>query len=150
VWPVGQSDGQPVRAAIGWALPELRLPRDTALFTNSRTYGVALAPWRKAFEKLFNDRAPLLVKQRKNGQNIDSSDIRERFDENEAFIKHEARPIVQAFITASDVYQKCLVEAAKSDAGFKTQATKLVEANQQDKERVGKAFNALVKSMGGA
>jgi len=62
----------------------------------------------------------------------------------------QLRQDVQAFITASDVYQKCLVEAAKSDAGFKTQATKLVEANQQDKERVGKAFNALVKSMGGA
>lgn len=62
----------------------------------------------------------------------------------------QLRQDVQAFITASDIYQKCLVDAAKSDAGFKTQATKLVEANQQDKERVGRAFNALVKSMGGA
>jgi hypothetical protein len=62
----------------------------------------------------------------------------------------QLRQDVQAFLTASDVYQKCLVEAAKADVGFKSQATKLVEANQQDKERVGKAFNALVKSMGGA
>jgi len=62
----------------------------------------------------------------------------------------QLRQDVQAFITASDVYQKCLVDAAKTDVGFKSQATKLVDANQQDKERVGKAFNALVKSMGGA
>lgn len=62
----------------------------------------------------------------------------------------QLRQDVQAFITASDVYQKCLVDAAKTDAGFKVQATKLVEANQQDKERVGKAFNAIVKSLGGA
>jgi hypothetical protein len=62
----------------------------------------------------------------------------------------QLRQDVQAFITASDVYQKCLVDAAKADAAFKAQATKLVEANQQDKERVGKAFNALVKSVGGA
>jgi hypothetical protein len=61
----------------------------------------------------------------------------------------QLRQDVQAFITASDVYQKCLVDAAKSDVGFKNQAEKLVEANQQDKERVGKAFNALVKSVGG-
>jgi hypothetical protein len=60
----------------------------------------------------------------------------------------QLRQDVQAFITASDVYQKCLVEAAKSDVGFKAQAVKLVEANQQDKERVGKAFNAIVKNSG--
>lgn len=62
----------------------------------------------------------------------------------------QLRQDVQAFLTASDVYQKCLVDAAKTDASFKTQATKLVEANQEDKERVGKAFNAIVKSLGGA
>ena len=62
----------------------------------------------------------------------------------------QLRQDVQAFITASDVYQKCLVDAAKNDVGFKAQASKLVEANQQDKERVGKAFNAIVKTMGGA
>jgi hypothetical protein len=60
------------------------------------------------------------------------------------------RQDVQAFLTASELYQKCLVEAAKADAAFKAQAVKLVEANQEDKERVGKAFNALVKSVGGA
>ena len=95
-----KSEGLPIRAAIGRALPELRLPRDTALFTNSRTYGIATAPWRKAFEKLFNERAPLVVKQRKNGQTIDGADIHERLVENEANIKPEARPIITGFIAA--------------------------------------------------
>lgn len=95
-----KSEGLPIRAAIGRALPELRLPRDTALFTNSRTYGIAITPWRKAFEKLFNERAPLVVKQRKNGQTIDGADIRDRFEENEVNIKPEARLIITEFIAA--------------------------------------------------
>lgn len=113
-----KSDGHPIRTAIGSALPELRLPRDTALFANSRTYGIATGPWRKAFEKLFNDRAPLVVKQRKNGQNIDSSDIRDRFEENEGSIKPEARPVVQAFIAA----QPGDVEVARQLCEFEWEA----------------------------
>lgn len=100
VGQASKSDGLPIRAAIGWALPELRLPRDTALFTNSRTYGSATGPWRKAFEKLFGDRAPLLVKQRKNGQNIDGAEISDRFDDNRTNINAAAHQAIEAFIAA--------------------------------------------------
>ncbi|MBK3844702.1 hypothetical protein [Paraburkholderia aspalathi] len=30
-------DGEPIRTALGWGLPYLRLPRDSSLFANSRT-----------------------------------------------------------------------------------------------------------------
>ena len=57
----------------------------------------------------------------------------------------QLRQDVQAFLTASDVFQQCLVSAAASDTSFKPQADKMVDANQQDKQRVGAAFNAIVK-----
>jgi hypothetical protein len=57
----------------------------------------------------------------------------------------QLRQDVQAFITASDVYQECLVSEANTDVTFKVQADKLTAANQTDKQRVGDAFNAIVK-----
>jgi len=57
----------------------------------------------------------------------------------------QLRQDVQAFLTASDVYQQCLIDQENSDPSFKAQADKLVEANQADKQRVGDAFNAIAK-----
>lgn len=95
-----KESGNPIRAALGWSLPELRLPRDTSLFVNARTYGSASGPWRKAFEKMFADRAPLISKQRKTGQSIDHAEMRERFDGNREHIPAAALPTVEAFIAA--------------------------------------------------
>jgi hypothetical protein len=54
------------------------------------------------------------------------------------------RDDVQTFIAASDIYQACLIKAAKANAAFQQQATKLVAANQREKERVGNIFNGLI------
>lgn len=93
-------NGQPIRVAMGWALPRLRLPRDSSLFASPRQYGNAFGPWRKAFEKIFSDRAPLVSKQRKNGQNIEASEINDRFEENRALINDHAIPTIEAFIAS--------------------------------------------------
>ena len=45
---------------------------------------------------------------------------------------------VTAFIAASDIYQKCLLATNPGSAKL--------QANQAAKERVGREFNALVKS----
>jgi len=50
------------------------------------------------------------------------------------------RDDVQTFIAASDVYQACLKKTVV--AGVET----LINANQKEKERIGKLFNALVSS----
>lgn len=47
------------------------------------------------------------------------------------------REDVTAFLAASDIYQKCLMEARD--------ATGRAEVNQAAKERVGRDFNLLVK-----
>ena len=48
---------------------------------------------------------------------------------------------VAAFISASDVYQKCLVSQGGSES--------MIDANQTEKERVGREFNALLRNFKG-
>jgi len=50
------------------------------------------------------------------------------------------RDDVQTFIAASDIYQACLQKTASAGAPA------LVAANQKEKERIGKLFNALLSS----
>jgi DNA segregation ATPase FtsK/SpoIIIE, S-DNA-T family len=95
------SKGLPIRLAIGWSLPCVDLPRDTAFFGNDKNYGQQVGPWRKAFEKLYQNRSPLLARQRPNGQPIDPEDMRQRFEENIAAIPDAARVVLEAFINAA-------------------------------------------------
>jgi S-DNA-T family DNA segregation ATPase FtsK/SpoIIIE len=95
------SHGRAIRDAIGWALPCVGLPRDTSFFSNPKTYGVAITPWRKAFEKLYANRAPLLRRLRPTGQPIDAEEMRQRLDENAAQIEATVMPTIVAFIEAS-------------------------------------------------
>lgn len=95
------SHGHPIRQALGWALPCIGLPRDTRLFSNAKTYGSASTSWRKAFEKLYANRAPLLKRLRPNGQPLDPDEMRERFEQNADAIAESARETIKAFIEAS-------------------------------------------------
>ena len=92
--------GLPIRNAIGWSLPHVGLPRDSSFFASAKTYGQAIGPWRKAFEKLLTQRAPLLAKQRSNGQPIDPEEMRQRLIENSESINAAAQPTLEAFINA--------------------------------------------------
>ena len=49
-----------------------------------------------------------------------------------------------SFIAASDLYQACLQKAASNNPLFEREAKKLMQQNQAAKERVGKAFNAVL------
>ncbi len=92
--------GHPIRDAIGWSLPEIGLPRDTSFFSNAKTYGTSIGPWRKAFEKLYTNRAPLLGRQRANGQPLDPDEMRQRLEENGESIESAVRAELEAFINA--------------------------------------------------
>jgi DNA segregation ATPase FtsK/SpoIIIE, S-DNA-T family len=94
------SRGLPIRNAIGWSLPYVGLPRDSSFFANAKSYGQAVVPWRKAFEKLLAQRAPLLSKQRSNGQPIDPEEMRQRLIENSDSIDAAAQATLEAFINA--------------------------------------------------
>lgn len=95
------NDGLPIRLAIGNSLPTIGLPRDTTVFANECTFGSAITPWKKHFEKLASDRMPLLAKLRKNGQPIDAGELKERYESNEQEIADHARPVVLAFVNAA-------------------------------------------------
>lgn len=92
--------GHPIRHALGWALHCVGLPRDTLLFANTKTYSSASTSWRKAFEKLYATRAPLLKRIRPNGQPLDADEMRERFEQNIDDISESALDTVKAFIEA--------------------------------------------------
>ncbi len=92
--------GLPIRDAIGWSLPKVGLPRDTSFFASARTYGTSYKPWKKAFEKLFAHRAPLLLRLRPNGQPLDPDEMRQRLADNAADITDAARVALDAFINA--------------------------------------------------
>ncbi|MDE9465095.1 FtsK/SpoIIIE domain-containing protein [Xenorhabdus bovienii] len=94
-------EGLPIRLAIGYSLPTIGLPRDTSFFANERTFGTAITPWKKNFEKLASDRLPLLAKLRKTGQPIDAIELKERYESNVQDIAEYARPIVQAFLDSA-------------------------------------------------
>lgn len=102
-WKVSEAisvRGHPIRDAIGWSLPFVGLPRDTSFFSSTKIYGVALAPWRKAFEKLISARAPLLKKERSNGQPLDPEEMRQRLEENTDSIQDTVRVSLEDFINA--------------------------------------------------
>lgn len=92
--------GLPIRDAIGWSLPKVGLPRDTSFFASARTYAISDKPWKKAFDKLFTHRAPLMLRLRPNGQPLDPDEMRQRLEDNAADISDAARVALEAFISA--------------------------------------------------
>ncbi len=50
----------------------------------------------------------------------------------------------QTFIAASDIYQACLLKASQTNSTFQQEATSKINANQREKERIGKAFKAAL------
>ena len=92
--------GLPIRDAIGWSLPKVGLPRDTSFFASAKTYGTSDKPWKKAFDKLFTHRAPLMLRLRPNGQPLDSDEMHQRLEDNASNISDAARVALEAFISA--------------------------------------------------
>ena len=97
-----RTEGVPVPAALGWALPALRLPRDSGYFMGlgdkDREHS---RRWKKLFEKLISDRKPLLVKQRPNRQIIESEELRSQFDQVREDIPAEVHAAIETFIGTS-------------------------------------------------
>ncbi|QDJ49340.1 FtsK/SpoIIIE domain-containing protein [Bordetella hinzii] len=92
--------GLAIRDAVGFALPSVGLPRDSAFFSNTKSFGALSKPWQKAFAKLFTQRAPLLKKLRQNGQPLDSEELNERINAKAGEITEAARLALEAFAAA--------------------------------------------------
>jgi len=51
------------------------------------------------------------------------------------------RSDTESFVAASDVYQACLLKAAEKVSAYAPTAKRLIQQNQLQKERIGKAYN---------
>jgi S-DNA-T family DNA segregation ATPase FtsK/SpoIIIE len=97
-----ESEAVPVAVALGWALPALRLPRDSGYFMGlGEKEREQSRRWKKLYEKLVSDRKPLLVKQRPNRQIIESEELRNQFDEVRDDIPAEVHATIDAFIDSA-------------------------------------------------
>lgn len=108
------AQGQPIRSALGWALPTVGLPRDSSLFLNAKTYCATVGPWRKSLEKLFSTRAPLLKGLKANGQPLETADMQARFEESYADISEAAKRALEIFIR----HEGCDPDASRAIADF--------------------------------
>lgn len=96
------SDAVPVADALGWALPALRLPRDSGYFMGLGDKDREQPRrWKKLYEKLVSDRKPLLVKQRPNRQIIESDELRSQFDDVRDDIPAQVHSVIEAFIDSA-------------------------------------------------
>ncbi len=123
--------GFAIRDAVGFAMPHAGLPRDSAFFSNAKSFGSLRNPWQKAFAKLFTQRAPLLKKLRQNGQPLDPEELGERVEANAADIAEAARQALDAFAAAPAGDQ----EAAFALAQYEWEADGVYLAFDKPKEK---------------
>ncbi len=93
--------GQPVRCAVGYAFPALRVPRDTNYFNalNDKTSGHSWK-WKNLFSTAFKKRAPYLVKQNPNLTILDEEALRVVFESVKESIPVEAHGAIETFIAS--------------------------------------------------
>jgi DNA segregation ATPase FtsK/SpoIIIE, S-DNA-T family len=92
----------PVVDALGWALPALRLPRDSGYFRAiPETQLGQTQRWEKLFQQAFTKRSCLLLKQTPNRKPIDEQDLQTAFEKVKDDIPSTAYPAIQSFITGS-------------------------------------------------
>ncbi len=123
--------GLAIRDAVGFAMPRAGLPRDSAFFSNAKSFSSLRKPWQKAFAKLFTQRAPLLKKLRQNGQPLDPDELNERIEANAAEIGEGARLALDAFAAAPAGDQ----EAASALAQFEWEADGVYLVFDKPKEK---------------
>ena len=95
------AQGQPLRCALGYALPALHLPRDTNFFNalNDTTSRYA-SKWKNLYATAFKKRACYLVKQTPTQALLDEETLRGSFEKVSESIPVSCHPVVEDFITA--------------------------------------------------
>ncbi len=96
-----EAESIPVVDALGWALPALRLPRDSKYFSAiPETQWGRANRWEKLFQQAFAKRACLLLKQTPTRKPLDEQDLQSAFEKVREEIREEAYPAIAAFISS--------------------------------------------------
>ncbi len=95
------ADSKSLAEALGWALPALHLPRDSACFFAMREKDQVLpAKWKSLYQTLLTQRQPLLRKQKPSRQLIESDELQRQFEKVRDDIPAAHHPVFEAFIAA--------------------------------------------------
>jgi len=129
--------GQPIRSAIGYAMPALRLPRDTNYFEslNERTSGHA-SRWKKLFSDAFKKRGCYLVKQTPTQALLDEDTLTASFEKVREDIPAEHHPLIERFIKAPSGWHEVASELA--DCEWET-VKPLFDGLKREKFNLGQA-----------
>ena len=114
------SEGMPIRTALGYAQPILRLPRDCHYFDslNEKNSG-HLHKWRKLFSEAFKKRGCFLLKQTPTQTLLDEETLRASFEKvKESSIPEDIQPIAERFIKASSGWNQEAIELANCEWEF--------------------------------
>lgn len=112
-----QSEGLPIRTALGHAQPVLRLPRDRNYFDslNDKNSG-HVHRWRKLFNDAFKKRACYLVKQTPSQSLLDEETLRASFEKVKgSSIPPEHHDVAERFIAASSGWNPEAKEVAECE-----------------------------------
>jgi S-DNA-T family DNA segregation ATPase FtsK/SpoIIIE len=92
-------EGLPLINALGWALPALRIPRDSGYFEaiSIKTLN-HLSKWKKMFQDAFSKRACYLIKQNPNRQTLEIEQLEAMYLRKQDQIPVELHSIVETYI----------------------------------------------------
>lgn len=96
-----EEQGVPIVQALGWALPALRAPRDSAFFNAIPEKALGHASrWRALFSQVLSKRAVYLMKVTPTQVQITPEQLREMFEKVRTEIDERHHPVFQRFIEA--------------------------------------------------
>lgn len=108
--------GQPIRAALGMALPALRVPRDTAFFhaLNEKTAG-HLSKWKALYTQAIRKRGCYLLKQTPSQTLLLEDDLVAAFEKVKDSIPESIHATIYAFIHAGSGWNPEAAALAKCE-----------------------------------
>jgi DNA segregation ATPase FtsK/SpoIIIE, S-DNA-T family len=106
-------DSVPIITALGWALPSLRLPRDSAFFESiPEKFLGHKKRWADLYQSAITKRACYLVKQYPNREVIDNDDLQSSYTKIEDDIPDHAKESIKKFIQAKSGWTQEAAELA--------------------------------------
>ncbi len=98
-------EGIPVVRALGWALPALRIPRDSTFFESISEKSLGyVSKWRQMFANAYSKRGCYLSKQNPNRQIINNEDIWEPYQNVKDQISADYHEFIEEFIQCKETW----------------------------------------------
>jgi S-DNA-T family DNA segregation ATPase FtsK/SpoIIIE len=98
-----EEEAQPLQATLGFCLPLLHVPRDSTLAIAEQQQRHRSA-WKKKFDQMVHERAPLLRKQTKSRQILEREELGQQFTKVKDEIASEHWNTIEAFIDAPQTW----------------------------------------------